>query len=309
MAEKKPTELQTCVEKSLRLLRHVLPSNMKILAETADEPVWVYADATQLQQVIMNLAINARDAMPAGGTLKITVSQPDTETNGVASAGGPQAPVGRLVVSDSGTGMEPDVRERIFEPFFTTKPRGQGTGLGLAIIHGIVEDHDGRISVESEPGRGTTFTVELPVLDSQDADGLRTETTDPNVLLHGRGKVVLLAEDDRQVLGILTSALKSLDYEVIQASDGSALIDCFERHRQRIDLLVIDLGLPERSGLDCLREIRSSGSLAPAIIITTDVDASLEEQLDSDTILLRKPFQIADFTAMAGDVLAARRQR
>jgi len=308
VAEKMPVELQTSVEKSLRLLRHALPASIKVVAETADAAVWVHADDTQLQQVIMNLAINARDAMPDGGTLRIGVSQSSPEAGGFASPGGPRAPIARLIVSDSGTGMEPDVCERIFEPFFTTKPRGQSTGLGLAIIHGIVEDHDGRISVESEPGRGTTFAVELPVLDSREVDALRIETADPNTLSHGQGELVLLAEDNRQVLGILTSALESLNYKVVQASDGFALLDCFEHHRQRIELLVIDVDLPKRNGLDCLRDIRSSDGFAPAIVITASTDANLKEQLDSNTTLLHKPFNISDFTTLADAVLASRRQ-
>ncbi len=300
-AKKETVKLQASVETSLRLLRHVLPADIEVETDTACEPIWIHADGTQLQQIIMNLAINARDAMPNGGTLKIAVSKSTPRIVGLASLADPEAPVARLVVSDSGIGMEPDVQERIFEPFFTTKPRGQGTGLGLAIIHSIVEDHDGRIRVQSEPGRGTTFFVELPLVDVDALQGTPEEASSPR---RGRGEVVLLAEDNRHVRGILTSALGSLDYEVIQVDNGSALIDCFERHRKRIGLLVIDVDLPKRSGADCLREIRSSGGSAPAIIITARADVDLEKRFGEDTTLLCKPFQIADFSSLVGDVLA-----
>ncbi len=305
-ARKEPVELQASVDTSLRLLRHVLPACIEVVTDAAGEPVWVRADRTQLQQIIINLAINARDAMPAGGTLRVSVSQSALTPKEPVAPGEPDGLVARLVMSDTGTGMEPDVRERIFEPFFTTKPRGQGTGLGLAIIHSIVEDHAGHIRVESEPGTGTTFTVELPLLE---IDALRDAPEEAAPPRRGRGEVVLLAEDNRHVRGILISALESLDYEVVQADDGWTLMDCFERHRKRIELLVVDVDLPKRSGLDCMREIRSSGGFAPAIVMTGSAGAGLEKQLDRDTTLLRKPFQITEFTALAGNVLAARRQR
>ena len=121
--------------------------------------------------------------------------------------------------------------------------------------------------------------------------------------------MVLLAEDNRQVRGILTSALESLNYEVVQANDGFAVMDCMDRHRKQIELLVIDVDLPKRNGLECLRDIRSGGGVAPAIVITGSADTGSEKQLDSHTILLRKPFRIADFAALVGDVLAARHPR
>ena len=151
VTQKKAVELRGLVEKTVRLLHRVLPVGIKVLTDTSGEsPVWVRADSTQVQQVVINLAINARDAMPGGGTLRVSVSgTPADVSEPVAGAksdtpapdSGHQGPVARLVVSDTGVGMSSEVRDRIFEPFFTTKPRGQGTGLGLAIIHGIVKDH------------------------------------------------------------------------------------------------------------------------------------------------------------------------
>jgi len=301
---KEPVDLRACVDASLRLLRRVLPTDIEVLSNDADKPAWVNADGTQLQQIIMNLALNARDAMPKGGALTVLVSQSAPRGRRDASdeemrsePGGKERRVGRIIITDTGAGMDAEVRERIFEPFFTTKPRGQGTGLGLAIIHSIVEDHNGTIQVESEPEHGTTFTLEFPLLE-HGASTAAAERTEPPQ--QGRGELILVAEDSRHVREILSSALGTLDYEVIQASDGAALMDCVERHRDRIELLVIDVDLPKPDGLECLRDIRSSGSLAPAIIITGRAVSDLEEQLDENTALLRKPFKIADFTALAG---------
>ncbi len=303
--KKEPIELQASLDTALRLLRQVLTAGIEVLSDAADEQVWVRADGTQLQQIIMNLAINARDAMPNGGTLRISVSQSARPPIKPATLDEPARLVAVLVVSDTGTGMEPDVRDRIFEPFFTTKPRGQGTGLGLAIIHSIVEDHDGSISVESKAGQGTTFTVELPLLDLDTLWDTPREVIPPK---RGRGEVVLLAEDNRHVRGILASSLESLGYEVVQATDGSSLMDCFELNRDRVELLVMDVDLPKRGGLECLRDIRSSGGCVPAIIITGSVGPGLEQRIDDEAILLRKPFQIADFTALAGTVLGERQR-
>jgi len=316
VTEKAPVELRGLVEKSVRLLRRVLPAGVELVADTAGEAaVWVRADRTQMQQIVLNLAINARDAMPDCGTLRVSVSRmPTDRRESAASAGsrtfalapGCEGPVARLVVSDTGTGMSPEVQARIFEPFFTTKPRGQGTGLGLAIIHGIVKDHGGRIEVESEPARGTTFTVVLPSLEKE---AIPQVVKSPSAPPTGRGELILLAEDNRHLRSIILSALDSLGYEVVPAGDGNSLMECFERHRTRVRLLVIDIDFPKRSVVDCLRDIRAGGFQTPAIIITGVVDTDLESQLDEDTLLLHKPFQISDLGALVGNVLGAQGDR
>ena len=290
-ADKESVDLRKVVQKSSHFLRHVLPTSIELVADVAAaEALWVSADSTQLQQVIMNLAVNARDAMPDGGTLRVAASY------GAAAIGSATAEV-RLVVSDTGTGMAPEVREHIFEPFFTTKPRGQGTGLGLSIIHGIVKDHGGSIDVESEPGRGTTFTVTLPGLEAEAV----AEMADPATAApRGHGELVLLAEDDEHVRRIIASTLEALDYEVLQISDGEALLAAFERHRARVRLIVTDIEMPKRGGLTCLRDIRASGAATPAVLITASVDVDIEDQLDEDTVLLRKPFQLTALATLVG---------
>jgi two-component system NtrC family sensor kinase len=302
-SEKVPVELCGLVKRCVHVLRRVLPKTIEVIVDVPDDgPLWVCADSTQLQQVIINLAINARDAMPDGGTLRISVSQsPAAEEEPTANES--LAANARLVVSDTGTGMVAGVRERMFEPFFTTKPRGRGTGLGLAIIRGIVDQHGGRIEVQSELARGTTITVVLPLLAeavAPDAPELQPAAAP------GRGAMVLVAEDSEHVRGILTWRLKSCGYEVVQAADGASLLECFEQHRALIRLLVIDIDLPKRSGLDCLRLLRARGVRTPAILITASPQADLADNLDEDTLMLYKPFAVSDLLALASSVLGAR---
>ncbi len=304
--EKKPTELGSLVEKSARLLHHVLPAAIKLELDAASKsPLWVEADDTQLQQVLLNLAINARDAMPDGGILRISVSCSPAEASSLTMRTNSGSHIARLVVSDTGVGMSGKVQERIFEPFFTTKPKEQGTGLGLAIIHGIVKDHGGHIEVESELGRGTTFTVVLPALGDE---AVRKTVKSSPAAASGQGEMVLLAEDNRHVRGIITESLRELGYEVLQAGDGASLMECHKRHRDGIRLLVIDIGLPKQSGLDCLRTLRAEGVRTPAIVITASSGAAVEDQLPEHTLLLRKPFQMSDLAVLVGRMLRSRHE-
>ncbi len=297
-----PVVLQNMVKRSFHLFRHILPAGIEVAIDTSPEPVWIHADETQLRQIVMNLVINARDAMPGGGTLSVSVSESARASKQMEDLGGPDGSVARLTVSDTGEGMEPSVRKRVFEPFFTTKPKGQGTGLGLSIVHSIVEDHGGNILVGSEPGRGTTFTVELPLLETEPS---HNPHQDEAPLRQGHGEVVLLAQGNRQVRGILTSVLESQSYEILPVSDGNTLMARFDRDGKRIDLLVFDVDLPKRSGIDCLRDIRSKGGSVPAIVITGGTAADLEKRIDDNTTLLRKPFLIGDFSKLVGNLLAA----
>ncbi len=298
-SEKEPTRMNELVDNSFGLLRRVLPAVIDLELEITDEEVWVLADGTQLQQVLMNLVINARDAMPDGGILRISMSR--TVDHRTGSKLGKTKEVMKLVVADNGVGMAENVREHIFEPFFTTKHRGVGTGLGLAIIHGIVKDHKGWIEVESSPGKGATFIITLPVLKekqiSKDSD--RQFPT-----REGFGELVLLADDNRHVRGIIASSLESSNYSVLEAEDGVSFLEAFERHKSQTSLLVVDDDLPKKRGTSCLQHIRNAGATVPAIIITGSSDSNLEKSLDSRTSLLRKPFQISELNELASLLLS-----
>jgi CheY-like chemotaxis protein/anti-sigma regulatory factor (Ser/Thr protein kinase) len=291
------------VEEASRLLQRLLPQSVELIVEAPQEPrVWTLVDCVQLKQVILNLALNARDAMPEGGCLRISCRPGQNDalpgTNGEATAV-------CIEVADTGTGIPPELMERVFDPFFTTKPRGQGTGLGLSIVHGIVKDFGGRIDVKSEVGKGSTFTIILPGHTGEPDD--RTAAA-PRTVPRGQGETVLLADDNPQILDMLTRALESRGYVVIPAADGEAMLSLWARDRERIRLIVADNDMPKRSGLDSLRQIRQAGSNVPAILITGAVGSEVRDRLDSDTIVLGKPFEISELVERIRKMLDADRR-
>ncbi|MBN1345133.1 MAG: PAS domain S-box protein [Phycisphaerae bacterium] len=304
-SEKRPVDFGKAVTDACRFLGRILPGSVELVLDMeSDTPLWVLADATQLQQVLLNLAINARDAMPDGGSLKVRLSPASPcELADTAIGLGLSGRMAQLEVSDSGTGMPPEVLSRIFEPFFTTKPRGRGTGLGLSIIHGIVKDHGGRIDVESQVGKGSTFRIVLPCV----APAPGGEAAGVQALPRGKGQGILIAEDNQFVREIMVSMLEQLGYDVCQASDGASLIEQCRSRRDELRLLILDIDLPKQSGLDCLRSLRSEGVHTPAIMITGSVALGIEEQLDDRTSLLRKPFQMSDLGAHVISVIEGSR--
>ncbi len=306
--EKAPVNLCTVVADSLRLLRRVLPASVEITDDVpARSEVWVNADATQLQQVLMNLAVNARDAMPDGGHLYISLRKaPPSASRTRSRRGGPAMPRAVLVIQDTGMGMPEDVRLRVFEPFFTTKPRGQGTGLGMSIVHGIITDHGGRIRIESEPNRGTRVVITLP-----QCEPLTPATTSaPETRRkHGRGEAILVVEDDAHIRSIVTSALRSEGYEVYQAADGVEAMSVLETHAATIRLLVLDIDLPRLSGLAYLERVRQKGLQLPAVLVTGSVETELHEPAADNTQLLRKPFRMSELATVVAHMLNQHTQK
>jgi len=288
-SEKKPLNLYAAIERTMRMLRRVLPAGIELLVDAACEPApWVNGDQTQLQQVILNLAVNARDAMPNGGTLHISVSPPE-KVPAQSAQFSPDTFFTRLIVSDTGAGILPQLQSHIFEPFFTTKVRGQGTGLGLAVVHGIIEDHGGHIEVQSEVGKGTTFIIDLPCIQPGSATAAAQS---PDDVPRGKGEMILLAEDNRQIREIVAASLASLGYQVIPVEDGEALRTSFEQNASAIQLMILDVDLPKGRGIDFLREIQAEGVETPAILITGSVETELGDMADSDAVVLSKPFQM-----------------
>ncbi len=300
---KQNIDLGKLLLETARMLRHMLPAGIEMETHVPPEAqLAVHADATQLQQVLVNLAVNARDAMPDGGHLELALTEvPEMTSDGSLAASARWA---RIVVRDTGTGMPREILTRIFDPFFTTKARGQGTGLGLAIVHGIIHDHDGRIEVDSTPGRGTTFTVLLPTVAQEVADAARA-WIEP--IPAGQKARILLAEDQTHVRRILASGLEAIGYEVVQVADGVELEQRVRQEARSWRLRILDVGLPRRNGVVCLRELRGAGICTPAILITGTVEGRVEEELDEQTVLLRKPFRVTELAQLAGRMLASAR--
>jgi PAS domain S-box-containing protein len=296
--EKQPLDLARFLNDTVRFIRRILPASIDLTADVDGEgPFWVSADSSQLHLVILNLVINARDAMPNGGRLHLTVGPaPPLPLEEKAQAARAAA---RVIVQDTGAGMAPEVQRRIFEPFYTTKPRGTGTGLGLAIALGIVHEHNGAIDVSSRPGLGSAFTVTLPCVPPD----VRRESDRAVREPRGAGQTILLAEDDRYIRRIITSTLQALNYRVIPASDGVAAVERFHAHRADIRLLILDLDLPKRSGFDCVRDIRATGAHLPVILITSHAHVDLENRIDENSYVLPKPFQMAEIGQLVAQLV------
>jgi two-component system cell cycle sensor histidine kinase/response regulator CckA len=274
------------------LLRRLIGEDIE-LGTTATGPDQVLADATQLEQIILNLAVNARDAMPRGGRLQIDVSAVDLDED----TAGPCADViaGRYVlmeVSDTGVGMDRATQARLFEPFFTTKPRGKGTGLGLATAYGIIKQSGGHISVSSELGKGTRFRIYLPL--SPGAVTTVHESRGPAPSEPGT-ETVLVAEDDDLVRGLATHVLRRNGYAVLEAASGEEALLLSDRHAGPIQLLVSDVVMPRMSGRVLADRLRAQRpDLRVLLMSGHPPDALAEHGVDSpDQLLLQKPFGAA----------------
>lgn len=289
--ETQPVNLREVVEKSVRLLRKLLPASVDLQTRTGAD-AWIDGDPVQMQQVILNLAINARDAMPDGGELRVELLPGEGQ--------GRSEGTHRLVVGDTGIGMTERVQQRLFEPFFTTKPRGQGTGLGLAIVHGILKNHDAAIAVQSHRGQGTTFTVTFPARASAGTAAASKSDSPPT----GTGERILLAEDHAYLRSLMISGLVEGGYDVIPAADGGEFLDCFAAQGDAAVLVILDLEMPRVGGLKCLETIRAIQPTLPALFVTGSPALENDLPLDDRTRLLRKPFTLTGLVTAVHEMLA-----
>ncbi len=304
-ARRQPVKLCAVLDESAYLLRHTLPSSVKLITRPANPPLWVNADPVQMEQILLNLAINARDAMPDGGTLEIALSLAgEAEAGHTPHGSKSRARLAQVVVRDTGVGMSEDVRSRIFEPYFTTKLRGKGTGLGLSIVHGIVEDMGGRIDVESQIGQGTKFTILLPCIEPPTA--AETRATPPLEIAQAQHQQVLLAGGQPYERGMIGAMLRLLGFEVIQADEESALEACCNGHYDKLRLIVIDDDGHNRRSRDRARALRASGIVAPVVIISEQTDVEPGQEIGERVALLRKPFGVPQLRTVICDVLGIR---
>ncbi|GAB1488419.1 hypothetical protein MASR2M8_08640 [Opitutaceae bacterium] len=236
------------------IARNTFPRNIDFRLEVVRDVWLVEGDPTQINQVLLNLCVNARDAMPEGGVLSLTVK--NIVIDQAHAAMNRVVPAGRYVVievADMGTGISRELLDRIFEPFFTTKGPGKGSGLGLSTVLGIVRSHGGAVTVESEVGKGSTFRVYLPARpDSGLATGTAVEENHPC----GQGECILVVDDDSAVLSIASQILRSYGYEVLTADDGAQAMAIFAMHRERIRVIVTDMMMPVMDGAALIAALR-----------------------------------------------------
>jgi signal transduction histidine kinase len=288
------------IEEIARFVERVLPENIRLQTEVADDVPAIFADASQIHHVLLNLCLNARDAMPGGGELSIRARRLVSDGSDGASAGTFCA----IEVRDSGCGMDRATLARAFEPFFTTKGE-LGTGLGLSTVHGIVTQSGGHVRIESAPGRGTTLTVLLPPSREAPSDLVAPMS---RTLAHTRA-TVLVAEDDRAVREVMVEALREAGHEVLSAGDGSAALELARRYRGRIDLLCSDGVMPGLNTAELISGFRHLFPNAPVLVCSghvreDDVRAKVEAR---DVRYLGKPFTGRTLTEAVADTLAARR--
>ncbi len=255
------------------LIRETLPRNIGI-AISAPRNLWpLVGDATQLHQVFLNLAVNARDAMPHGGTLAFKAENalvnPDPRAEPM--------PHVRVTVSDTGTGIPPEIRDRIFEPFFTTKQLGKGTGLGLATVHAVVTSHGGSVDVESELGRGTTFIIRVPA-DPTVSSGSRSPL--PVSLTRGDGEVVLVVDDEEPIRTVTQRTLEAFGYRVLVAANGAEGLEVFGRHAHEIRLVLTDMMMPVMDGATMIRHLLER---SPGVLIVASSGLHAKEDLEKAT--------------------------
>jgi len=269
------------------LLRRLLFDSIRLEISIPGEPLHVFLDVNQLELAIMNLAVNAQDAMPTGGTLSIKTWN---EALAVTGSGGETSVTDYAVleVTDTGHGMTPDVQSHIFEPFFTTKEPGKGTGLGLATVYGIVQRANGQIKISSRPNQGTSFRVYL----RQTAVAPGAKSADPEKLPAPRGhETILLAEDEAGIRAMTRAYLEGLGYRVLEAANGTEAIALSKEYRGVIDLVVTDVMMPSMRGDVAVKAIRQERSGIPAIFISGFADgASMDRSLE----ILEKPFEFPD---------------
>lgn len=273
------------------LLRRLIREDIELKISCTEKPLPVMADRGQIEQVLMNLVANARDAMPHGGKICIETSPVSLDHTFVESHGyGKVGEYALLAVSDSGVGLDKETQSHIFEPFFTTKEQGKGTGLGLSMAYGIVKKHDGFINVYSEPGKGTIFKIYLPRVQAT-AQAAKTETKKA-AALHGGRETILVCEDEEALRRLSTKVLSHYGYHVIEAVDGQDALDKFSEHKDKIKLVILDAIMPKKNGKEAcqvMKTVRPDLKTIFASGYTQDVfkDGSI---FDENTIFIHKPF-------------------
>jgi CheY-like chemotaxis protein len=295
-----PINVASAVHAVRSMLGNTIGENIAVEITIADDQLIALADQHQLENALLNLALNSRDAMPGGGKLSIATGSAHVE----AERYGELKPGDYVTVSvaDTGSGMPADVIERAFEPFFTTKPSGAGTGLGLSMVYGFVKQTGGNVTIESVEGLGTTMTLYLPQASAMAVDEAPPEKIETP---EGQGEVVLVVEDDRHVRMLVMDVLEELGYTAKEATDANSALPYLESN-QRLDLLISDVGLPGLNGRQLADIARHHRPELKVLFLTGyAAHASVRSEfLAQGMDLMTKPFEIDELAAKIKDMLA-----
>jgi PAS domain S-box-containing protein len=288
------TEINGLLQGLQALLQETFPKTIDVFLRLEPNLPALMADPNQIHQAMLNLCLNSRDAMPEGGELLLktgTISGIELRKHFQEAR---QEQYVRISVTDTGHGLDKAIKSRVFEPFFTTKSQGQGSGLGLSVVYGIVTNHSGFIDMASEPGHGTTFDIYLPV--PSDAAALihtaaRDEETKTDQTA-GNGTTILFVEDETHQLNLMQNHLAAEGYRVLTAKDGAEAVQTYLRHKQEIDLVVLDLGLPKLNGWEAYKMMKGADSNVKAIFATGFISPEIEAQLETEdsSAVITKPY-------------------
>lgn len=283
----KPINLNKIITGIHNLLKKLIKEDIELRVSLSQDELIIMADDGQIGQVLMNLITNARDAMPDGGVLSIRTEKVSINDTFIKTYGfGQIGEYALLTVSDTGIGMDEKTKERIFEPFFTTKEVGKGTGLGMAMVYSIIKQHNGYIDLYSEPDKGTTFKIYLPLLSSLEKESIETGLSKE---IRGGTETILLAEDDSDVRRLISELLKSNGYKVIEASDGVEAINKFHEKKDEIKLVLLDLIMPAKSGRDVYNLIKGIRPDIKSLFMSGYSFDILKDQIVKESQFISKP--------------------
>ena len=307
-----PIDVNEHIVTVCRLLERTIPRMISINLHLQGDLKRIEAEPIQFEQVIMNLAVNARDAMPDGGRLDISTENIHVdESMARKHAGLETGDYVLLKVSDTGTGMDEQTLRRIFEPFFSTKEEGKGTGLGLAMVYGIITKHGGAIYCSSTPGQGTTFSIFLPVYQEQATENLsaKTETSDP-ALSDQEAGLILIVDDEAGILEIEKEMLVMHNYKVLTAGSGEEALEIFRKHGAEIRLVILDINMPGMGGYNCLIELKKLNPSLDVIIATGYAEEQHVKKVKEAGVsdIIKKPFKIDDLIPRIRAILGQGRQ-
>ncbi|MEW5801837.1 MAG: PAS domain S-box protein [bacterium] len=299
-----PLDLNRLIENLLKMLHRLIGEDITIIT-TLEPELWpMKADEGTIEQVIMNLAVNARDAMPRGGRLIIKTENVFLDENNSHDI--PDARAGQFVclsITDTGYGMDGKTVKRIFEPFFTTKEVGKGTGLGLSVVYGIVKQHEGWINVHSEPGQGSVFKIYLPAIPARIKR--QVEEIIPLRKFHGKGERILVVEDDEMVRKLVTGVLRKNNYTVTEASNGQEGLNAFEQEKGVFDLVLSDVVLPDQSGIELVDRFLFCRPSLQVLLMSGYTDQKSQWPLIQERgfRFLQKPFALADLLRILREII------
>jgi CheY-like chemotaxis protein len=303
--EPKPINLNDTIDQFAKMLRRIIGEDVELRFQPASDLSTVFADPGQMEQVLMNLVCNARDAMPDGGELIIETR--NVTVNEIHSRTQPYPRPGayvQITVTDTGAGMNADTQQHIFEPFFTTKEVGKGTGLGLALVYGIIDQHEGMIDVTSEVGLGTTFRICLPAQE----EPVERPISEAEPVLRGGAETILVAEDEESLQRLLKGMLTGLGYKVIITRDGETAVEAYSSHHDQIDLVILDMVMPRMGGREAYERIRTLRNDVPVLFMTGYSAEMAQTRFVAETgaAFIQKPYGIAALSHKVREALDAR---